>query len=493
MKADLTANVGDSNADGEQTEVVADPFAVDLFAAHRPLASAGPVAGQPNQPDETEEQASVDRSRSWRARLPRFSRAQAQISNLLSTVAPALSATALAALARVLARYTHTAAGEVSLTTVDLRDREFESSIFISEMRPRVWASLAIAPDEARIAADVEAGFAAGIIDRMLGGNGTPPDTLRALSRTEQSVVEFLWLSLIHELNEEIGEPLWRLDGITAQPPAWLTSRQNGQVAAAPAVSEINDAAARRGLVATVRVHSGIFTGLVRFYLTPEALSALDGVRNPLLFGERGRDPRVRLAQFAQITPDIRLRFILGETQVTAADLAQLEPGDVVVIAHPWARWHGRQFAGRLEACVGDGRSPILAGTITPAAEPQAPPEGNNGAVKDAATLKLLIETIRRGETSPATEHLRMEEEGTADASESAIALDEILLTVHVELAQRRISLDELSRLRVGQLLELGCKATDPVDLIAEGRRIARGELIEIEGQLGVRLTQLAS
>jgi type III secretion protein Q len=45
--------------------------------------------------------------------------------------------------------------------------------------------------------------------------------------------------------------------------------------------------------------------------------------------------------------------------------------------------------------------------------------------------------------------------------------------------------------LRVNQILDLGCKATDPVDLIVDGRRIARGELVDIEGRLGVRITQV--
>ena len=66
-----------------------------------------------------------------------------------------------------------------------------------------------------------------------------------------------------------------------------------------------------------------------------------------------------------------------------------------------------------------------------------------------------------------------------------------LLLTVHVELAARRIRLDELAQLRPGQVIELGCKATDPVDLVTEERRVARGELVDIEGRLGVRITQV--
>ena len=117
------------------------------------------------------------------------------------------------------------------------------------------------------------------------------------------------------------------------------------------------------------------------------------------------------------------------------------------------------------------------------------------GASEEEHTIELMIETIKSGERPPATERLKMQEEAREEeqTDESGIALEELMLTVHVELAARRISLAELTRLRVGQLLELGCQATDPVELVSEGRTLARGELIDIEGRLGVRVMQLMS
>ncbi len=89
------------------------------------------------------------------------------------------------------------------------------------------------------------------------------------------------------------------------------------------------------------------------------------------------------------------------------------------------------------------------------------------------------------------------EEENLTDdeaaLAEAGNALDGLLLTVHVELGARRVRLEDLAHLRAGQLIDLGCKATDTVDLVADGRRIARGELIDIEGRLGVRITRVAS
>ncbi len=86
-----------------------------------------------------------------------------------------------------------------------------------------------------------------------------------------------------------------------------------------------------------------------------------------------------------------------------------------------------------------------------------------------------------------------MEENTANDEAAGATGADlgGLLLTLHVELAARRIRLDELAQLRPGQVVDLGCNATDPIDLVTEDRRIARGELVDIEGRLGVRITQV--
>ncbi|HWS54007.1 MAG TPA: FliM/FliN family flagellar motor C-terminal domain-containing protein, partial [Pyrinomonadaceae bacterium] len=116
------------------------------------------------------------------------------------------------------------------------------------------------------------------------------------------------------------------------------------------------------------------------------------------------------------------------------------------------------------------------------------------GVVRGGAggALGVEIESVSNGARGGEAERLGMEDEGRLEAgAEGAAALEGLLLTVHVELPARRISLEELSRLRVGQVLELGCRPTDPVELVAEDRRVAAGELVDIEGRLGVRITSL--
>jgi type III secretion system YscQ/HrcQ family protein len=481
MKADSTAQAEASEANLERAEAAADPFAEDLFAAHRPGAL---IAGELVQGKASESgPESSTTNPPWHARLPRCSREEARLSSALDVSFPNFGATAQSALAHILSRYMNVPADAVSLAMIDLRERKFARGELGSETSARLWATLLIAPSEASLAGEMETEFAIALIDRLLSGDGPRPDSLRDLSRTEQAVIEFLWLCLIRELNKENGEPLLRLEGVQAQPPGWLFN---------PTDEGRETTNVPRGLVATVRLRAGSLDGLVRLYLTPGTLSALESLKSSRLFDESRADAQpTRLARLKQVAPSLRLRPVLGTTELSAAELVQLEAGDVLVINRPLVRLREGQLTGRLEIRLGDGQTSALAGSI---AAVSASSETIGDATPEAGAMRLLVDIIGGVETPDAVERLSMEEEDAReDESVDALALEDVLLTVHVELAQRRMSLDDLSRLRPGQLLELGCQATDPVDLIADGRRIARGELVEIEGRLGVRLTQLAS
>lgn len=450
-----------------------DPFAVDLFARERRDAatsvSSASLRAEPGLAVGAEEVAS------WAASLPRVSRAQLLLSGALGTSLPNLSERARAALARSLSQYLRVPEGEVSVSGTDVRETEFPPDAPRVENARRVWATLALAPGGERFAAALQTDFAAALVDRMLGGDGRPPETLRTLSHTELAAIEFLWLCLIRELHLEAAAPLWRLEGVSADPPAW---RASGDEATAPA----------RAVAATIAVRVGALKGLVSFYFERTSLAAFANLsRSPLLMNDGDETEKL----YGRVAPVVRLRPAIGETEVGAVDLAGLEAGDVVVVSRPWARLEAGELKGRVEVRVGAGTGAILSGTI---AHVGASANGRAGDAPQGggAEMQLLIEQIRRAAELQGTERWDMEQEHTGEEGDAgAIALEEILLTVHVELAQRRLSLDELARLRVGQLLPLGCRPTDPVDLVADGRRVARGELVDIEGQLGVRITQV--
>jgi len=49
----------------------------------------------------------------------------------------------------------------------------------------------------------------------------------------------------------------------------------------------------------------------------------------------------------------------------------------------------------------------------------------------------------------------------------------------------------DLMKTRVGNVIDLGRPPGETVDLVANGRLIARGELVEMDGQLGVRILKM--
>jgi flagellar motor switch protein FliM len=76
--------------------------------------------------------------------------------------------------------------------------------------------------------------------------------------------------------------------------------------------------------------------------------------------------------------------------------------------------------------------------------------------------------------------------EGMGDQQEGM--LEDIPIRVSIELAEKTMTVDRVTRLRVGQVIELNRLPGDLVALRASGDTIAKGELVNIEGQLGVRI-----
>jgi flagellar motor switch/type III secretory pathway protein FliN len=467
----------DSNtlrADEVEPASAVDPFAVDLFAGGPGAAGTGagvdrlaPAGGPP-------------RATAWDASLPKVSREEARLSSMLAAVPASLTASARAALARVAGRLTNADAGQVSFDLLETREENLSST---GAGTPRAFVRVAVEPWEARAVLVVEAGFASAVVDLMLGGDGSGTgDAPRALSTAERAVLEFFCARLLSALNDEAGEPLFRLEAV------------------ADDAGDAGEVGGGRAVVTTVRARLGPAPGVVRLVYGPEVLAALDEMRSPLL--ARGDDGADKLALYEKFCAGARLSVLVGETEVGTADLAGLEPGDVVVVERVfgnWGEWGDRAggaafVGGTLRARVGAGDNVLLSGAPV-AGDAVAGGAGDEGDEGRADTLRLLVEEVVVSEAR-GTEagRLRMEDEselGEETAAESGL-LDNLLLTVRVELPARRISLEELTRLRAGQILELDCRATDPVELVADGRSVATGELVDIEGRLGVRVTRLA-
>lgn len=77
------------------------------------------------------------------------------------------------------------------------------------------------------------------------------------------------------------------------------------------------------------------------------------------------------------------------------------------------------------------------------------------------------------------------------NAPGAALDLGGVEIEVSVELGRRRLPIGELSALGVGSVLELDTLAGEPIGVFANGQRIAAGEVVVVDGQLGVRIVTL--
>jgi type III secretion system YscQ/HrcQ family protein len=434
-----------------------DPFAVDMFATDH---SFGTTAARRSMSPRGAGTLRVNQS--WNSRLPRVNSDLVETSAALARLRPETYAQIQNAVVSVLSRYSMTPPDQISVSLIDLQEKDFRSEAVTPNERPGVFATFTLGSQAATISIELDVQFAAMLVDRMLGGDGAAPEQLRSLTTTERAAIEFLYLSAVSELNAQSGEPLARLQSIGDQSkrPDW-----------------------KRGLLASLRIGVGGITGISHVYLKRESLAALDDVVRRLRAAQESALSYTieELQRYARFAPELSLAVLIGKTDVTPAELSQLESGDVMVVEWPTVRWREERISGSLLLRVGDGDEAWIIGQLSETSD--AEPD----------TLAVKVDAVNTEPPPRFAERLKMEEqtENVEVPGEGASLIEAVMVSVRVELAARRLQLDELSRLRRNQILDLGCNATDPVDLVVDGRRIASGELVDIEGRLGVRITKV--
>ncbi|MGO9959925.1 MAG: flagellar motor switch protein FliN [Solirubrobacteraceae bacterium] len=71
--------------------------------------------------------------------------------------------------------------------------------------------------------------------------------------------------------------------------------------------------------------------------------------------------------------------------------------------------------------------------------------------------------------------------------------LSAVPVDLSVEIGRTRLTVGETLELREGSVVTLDRMAGEPVDLLVNGTRIARGEVVVIDEQFGLRLTHVLS
>lgn len=85
----------------------------------------------------------------------------------------------------------------------------------------------------------------------------------------------------------------------------------------------------------------------------------------------------------------------------------------------------------------------------------------------------------------------------TAEAVEQRTAelhrLEDVPVELAVEIGRTRMTIGETLALGPGSIVSLNRLAGEPVDLLVNGKRIAKGEVVVIDEEFGLRLTEVVS
>ncbi len=346
--------------------------------------------------------------------------------------------------------------------------------------RPGMIAHLTVPRLGTRLAVGIENALAHAVVDRLLGFDRAFAETRDQLTPVEWGIWTFLILRV--------------LDGMDGRSRAAEGPAQADEGSIRPGELRLDRAGpdpfnpGGLGAIVTVRwgVRVGAIGGSVRLWM-PEAL-ARQGRRPPaagswLAAGQTG-ESQVDRRELGSVW-----RAEAG-TVALAQGLKRLRAGAIV----PFERTG-------LSGTPGSPEGPVdlvldLAGSEGRFRIPARPVASSGGRLlrvdgppRREPAPRQPIEAALKGGPKMSPGDAIAEPGGPAPGSDAA-PLD-VPITLAVELGRVNLTVGRLAELRPGEVIELARQARAPVELTSNGRVVARGELILIDTELGVRVTSV--
>ncbi len=82
---------------------------------------------------------------------------------------------------------------------------------------------------------------------------------------------------------------------------------------------------------------------------------------------------------------------------------------------------------------------------------------------------------------------------GSTEAPTNLDLVLDVPVSLTVELGGCKLPMGEVLQLRAGSVVQLEKMAAEPVDLLVNGKLIARGEVVVMEDRFGVKITELVN
>jgi flagellar motor switch/type III secretory pathway protein FliN len=453
------------NLDEKTTQSLGDPFAVDFFGSSvsqiEELAFFNEVPPEEFAVEETIETPKPPK-KLWVADLPKISKSEADFSNAIQFLPAKLSKFGISEIETSLSHFIFGEPEKVLMQIIDNREVKLFDFFSAAQTEQSVFVSVIAEPTKYCGTLVLDSVFASQIVDKTLGELGLTKLVRQKLSRTEETVIEFLSVCVLSDLNEKSGEPLFRVSAVEQQIPSWTELFEDNENV--------------RGMVANTRLEIGNTIGNAAFIYTHNFLRELNQHQNSLL---NYRTETESLQKYKQISFQLDSKLLIGTTNFTVKELSGLEGGDFIVLEETFVEWDETILSANSYLEFADNFK--IYGEVSPKPDGKLIVEIND----------ILTDTRQENALERIKMDAELNDESANETEDVSVVLDNIMLNVNVVLAGRKMNLEELSRLRNGQILELGCKATDAVELQTDGKKIAVGDLVDIEGNLGVRLTKV--
>ncbi|OGQ13001.1 MAG: hypothetical protein A2138_23890 [Deltaproteobacteria bacterium RBG_16_71_12] len=405
---------------------------------------------------------------------------------------------------------------------------------------PTCVAVVGLPPRTDKALLEVDLTIAQMAIDKILGGGAEEVDGQRPLSEIEDGVFSFILLKVLQlcaaDLEEtQLGLRLEAMHGT-------LASLKERYPTSDPCVC------------LSFKLFFNQKVGFARIYL-PLALMSETLTEVPPSPGPAQQRALARMLERIDLVRLITAPMVVevGRIALPVADIEALDTEDIILVEDSELRLEAGEpptLTGRAQCHVGDGAHGVLTGTIvvgergryevqveaiSPAGTPRprghlflgALGEGEGEAematenaralsapgivdeaqrslrARRAAAARALtgaaspllhggVDDDRDAEHSDSQEEQGDDEGGEDSSAEAAGLLDDVSVALVVELGRVSVSAADVVQLRPGHVIELSRKPGDAVDLVVDGKRIGKGELVEVDGELGVRILSLS-
>jgi len=239
----------------------------------------------------------------------------------------------------------------------------------------------------------------------------------------------------------------------------------------------VAEASRRSGIPATRRVTAldpiGVALGLDATIVLDDRAYLARLWAWPLRAAQNGISAEPSLDRWHDV--QVALPLVVGAALASPAELQSLGAGDAWLPGQGF--WLDHQGAGRALLMAPDGEQGVWVDLA---------PEGRAVLLSEVGRLSVDPDPDSTG--------------GAADMSKSDDKLTSTLtsavldapVVVRVEIGAVSLTVREWGALNPGDVLQLGRRIGEPVVLRIAGREVARGDLVNVEGELGVRIRELS-